>query len=540
MSQSLGLAVKDGILQYTSPSAIQRADHATDGGCMRKWWFRYVARIPEPQSKGAMVGQEMHSRLEHRLKTGENVLTDLERAGERFLPTWKVPLQNIERPMHEVGARLTCAGILTVGMIDWWNDSGIWITSTGQQTMMQGVELADWKSTSNFKYAKSATELLEAIQMIAYGRYAVLNGYHNAPIRLSHVYFLTRGRPEARKVTVAEKPDFFRAAWEDRVTPVVQSMKETARCDKPDQVPYNSESCGAFGGCAYRDQCPRSSDEILQQVFGSAKATQLKKKGEENMSLLGMLPKKANGQSATVNRYSQALNEIKRAGRGAPGLTGKAAAVIAEATKVDVPAGGGFAGSGDLAELTLQDPEQIFELLRELQALPAEDPGITPPDMPPPDKTHEPIPETAPQEVQEAAAPVEEKRRRGRPKKAKEDNPGTATADHHLVVQGTFVPAQEVIVAINAIPSKGAQDLAPLVYAQAKALAEKASVVDIRCAPDDSPLAFGKWKGVLLAQLAQTRPQAGNYYLLTGGDELLIVAAGAFRQAADLVVEGVR
>ena len=102
------------------------------------------------------------------------------------------------------------------------------------------------------------------------------------------------------------------------------------------------------------------------------------------------------------------------------------------------------------------------------------------------------------------------------------------------------IPPAGLILYINAIPSTPCPSLDSYV----DALAERLRVgygqgaVDIRCAPDGSPLAFGKWKGALAA-LAREAPPCGVYVVFTEGREIHAVVADALASKA-FVVRGVR
>ena len=69
--------VVDGVMQYTSVSAMQKA-HA----CVRQWRYKYVERLPDnPPSKGQLRGMQGHSRIQTFLQKGLDVLDPLERLG---------------------------------------------------------------------------------------------------------------------------------------------------------------------------------------------------------------------------------------------------------------------------------------------------------------------------------------------------------------------------------------------------------------------------------------------------------------------------
>jgi hypothetical protein len=107
----------------------------------------------------------------------------------------------------------------------------------------------------------------------------------------------------------------------------------------------------------------------------------------------------------------------------------------------------------------------------------------------------------------------------------------TITAGIHLFTDG--VPIKTA--------ANDARPLDPYVDSLERALREKyVPAGDIRCAPDESPLAFGKWRGVLAAFARQSPPAAGTYYVDTRGREIVEVVVDALRPQCVTFVRGGR
>jgi len=84
-------------------------------------------------------------------------------------------------------------------------------------------------------------------------------------------------------------------------------------------------------------------------------------------------------------------------------------------------------------------------------------------------------------------------------------------------------------------------DLGPEVDALAEQLARQHNAADLRCAPSDSPLSFGKWKGALTAVLrAEFTPRTSLCGLRCLGDEVREVAAQAIASKFTTVIWGRR
>ena len=69
---------------------------------------------------------------------------------------------------------------------------------------------------------------------------------------------------------------------------------------------------------------------------------------------------------------------------------------------------------------------------------------------------------------------------------------------------------------VNATPTKGGTDLSKYADDIAKALAAKEKLVDVRCAPKDSALAYDGWKALMRAS-AIKNPPTGLCFIYSGG-----------------------
>lgn len=155
---SLGPVVLHGVLRYLSVSQLDKFDERVDGGCERRWWFRYVARKPEPERAPAKLGTQIHAQIEHYLKTGQDTLGPLARAGSRFIPRPGSDLL-VEYPFGRlwehapagyhgpVVSLLSAGGVPFVGKVDLLHTRGFWLDDEGVERLEPGVpEIVDWKA----------------------------------------------------------------------------------------------------------------------------------------------------------------------------------------------------------------------------------------------------------------------------------------------------------------------------------------------------------------------------------------------------------
>jgi hypothetical protein len=599
-----GKAVVDGVIQYLSPSQIASADAESYGGCPRRWWFNKVAGKKEPTSKAQARGTELHEQIENYLRTGQKALDRTILAGKHYIPDPDSSLL-IEHSIDD--GILTAAGIPVVGFID-----------LVIPRLPKSVEIRDWKFTGNLDYATPSNKLPDMIPMVAYGEWAARR-YEVLEIRLTHVYFSTKVRKSEKKSIAVTRSDISRR-W-NRAEGVARSMIDWARESECSQVPANTKSCKAYGGCPHATYCPTSRDQTLVDIFGAAGAAHLT--GEKPMSLL-QIPglaaikdqlKAAEAAAAnipdgpTVGEIIIAVDKIVRSGHGIPNLTGEAAARWRDAPPP----------SGTLAQATLSKAVEIVQLAQELNVPdPVENdvPAILPPDAPkskpelaaepvegfspapvdvliyeppiPATKSFIPTPtseeveayprtdpvegHSTPEAVAEACAAVEspvaaaldllkgskcgKKERQnaaevleeaivalstnegaGAPvggipksevKKAVDDAYAAGRRKALEEITTAYEEDQRIRVYVDCYPEVPAKSLDRWADDLAAKLAENCGAADIRCAPEKSPLAFGKWKGALAALVRESELEPG-VYVIDSRTEFAAVVAEAIR-----------
>jgi hypothetical protein len=285
-------AVYNGTINFLSVSSVTMFDPSQDGGCNRAWFFRYVEGIKKPEN---VQGVDIHKQIEHYYKTGEDVLTPIVRAGKHFMPARGEDLL-IEHKIDESSRALTARGIPFRLSIDLAHSRGTFIDSTGEvkQDRPKTAEVIDWKSIADIaKYAKRGPQLIDTIQMAGYGETIRRADPSLDYARLSHVYFQTRGRKHSEKRTALFLIETVKDRWQG-VENVVDQMVDVAKEVDAMRVDPNWDSCGAYGGCFYRERCPRSPDRVILDLFGKGKGMSLLKTLQAQTGLTG-LPSQAAG-----------------------------------------------------------------------------------------------------------------------------------------------------------------------------------------------------------------------------------------------------
>lgn len=582
------------ILEKVSVSQIASFDPTQPAGCPRRWWFRYVAGKPEPETVSKSKGKDFHTSIEHYLKTGEDVLSPEVRAGKHLIRRGERQHVEVQVPDRVFRLGLDFAGVYLSGRIDLLDCGTVHLDGEGAEVSEDVIEVLDWKTTSSIAaYGKSGAALLTDPQMVGYGL-AVLNADKYADrVRLSHVYFQTRGQKLAAKRTIVATRDHLEGEHR-RLIAVVNDMQRVAEISDASEVPKNLLACSAYRGCPHASYCPKTEAERLKNIWRTPMSLRRATPAPQTQVTPAQQPAPAAPPAQAVHTAP-----VQPATTTYPVRAEIEAKLRAEIERTDD--GEGCADCGE--ELTIRNVSRLTDGTIKHIGCKGAPPQITPPDQPvitlaqsfepvPPESIQtlpaaarelaaqnvEPRRETAKSEAQGAAeAP---KRGRGRPRKTEpepESQPGSPPAaveqrTERAAVQEAEHTRTDIRPALQAHESRDlaqseqhelpasavpentilivdalvetcemVYDLGPEVDALAEQLARQHNAADLRCAPADSPLSFGKWKGALTAVLrAEFTPRTSLCGLRCLGDEVREVAAQAIASKFTTVIWGRR
>ncbi len=569
-----GSAVVDGVPQYFSPSALMTADPDSESGCLRKWWFTYIAKIKEPPTKAQAEGIALHSSIEDYLLNGKK--EELSQLALPGLPIIPEPGPDLKVEWDIAGGALETAplrvrGVPIAGYIDLVHQRG---TNKGGSDISDTrdpvgtVEVIDWKTSGNPKYIKSPKEMASTLQMTAYGKWATTVWPDTEWVRLSHGYFITKGKNTPKKVSLRVHRDQIDQRWK-HIDKLAGYLIDVAKETNPDKVPGNARACEAYRGCFHRDHCSFAMHNSLDDLGGPLPQTNLedlgyqKPQGEIVTSLLARIknknaPEESKKPSATdvaaekmrlakeevLARWpglDQVLTDLEALGLGMPQLSGEAAKAYATLNGLTLSSDA-LAGSGTLGQCSFNDPAELPAVLAEAKDLasgnaPAEEEeapaAILPPDAPSAKTVAVPAAVDA---AIEAAAAEPTKKKGGRPKKVVDAEPVVETQDTTVVNNNVTIvnsgANEQVFIYVDALPSVASESLWPLVNSIVETLSKKHGADDIRCAPNkDSSLAFGGWKGILAHALRLAYPKipAGHHVLDGAASETGQVVAETMR-----------
>lgn len=270
-------AVIDGRIVRLSASSVEKFDDTTPFGCERKWYFSYVLGLKEPTMASQELGSAVHSQIEHYLGTGQEGFDKRVLPGLAFVrPLRALPAGTLEVEKPLADGLLTSHGIPFSGFIDIRNASGSFINSAGASESEESaiVEILDWKTTSSISnYAKTPEELAENIQVTAYAKHELLrSGVGLDGVRVSHVYFQTKGAAKAAKVTVRLSRQAVESSW-SKVERLVEKMNHAVTMQDVGQLPRAADprKCDR---CPFAFQCitntavqtPGKSMSLLNQL----------------------------------------------------------------------------------------------------------------------------------------------------------------------------------------------------------------------------------------------------------------------------------
>ena len=588
------------VLNYSSVSQLERFER-----CPMSWWLRYIEGAREKESKSREIGTECHRQLEHYLKTGEDVLSRITAPGKRLLPEIRYDAPGMTDLFVEYGlnekpkptpdtkffppeeSKLVLDGVPFIGYVDLHHIRDEYVGEDGitRADPKNTIEVLDHKTTGGSRedpwcWAKRSEDLINTAQMAGYAIWASRSGLAMTHVRLSHIYYATKGTPQAIKRTALVGVDLVaKRCYELEAT--VGRMKEVAQIQKRDDCPGNLDACEAFGGCDFKPICPRYRRQTpIQKV---------------RMALL-IKPKTPAPIPPPVNSAPNPQLAVKTAPQrkitiiDEPDETSRPSQVITHACEAKVGLVYRLPDDTLVISLGIQDGKFAFvptaggppiTISGVERIVPQPMPGLAAKAEEAPAPTLEAAPDenaapAASQAAPEACAEtaqleVPPPKRRGRPAKAAKPAPveaeetqvvddtpqnapvETKLANGHTVVIQPSAPAtaplpvtlegsspDELLLFVGCCPNIAAESLDGYVAELHANLRETFGVDDIRFVSDkNSPLAYGAWKGALAA-LVRASPPPSRPYVAQRGEltDVVIEALAPLRACGEGLMTG--
>jgi hypothetical protein len=314
-------AVQDGKLMSVSPSQIQRWLE-----CPRQWYFDKVERRGNVATASQEQGTAMHTQMEEYFELGKvpehpscQAALELD-----IIPrgtTLEMGRVAIEQP-RDFNTKLVMAGTQVMARVDFQ------FKPIAGDTFL----VLDWKSCKNYQYVKSPDELSRNPQGIIYLHYGFSQFEGTKTGRFGHVYLKTTSTYGAKaSITDRLSKQQVREGYEE-LENVVREMQVAAGASDQQEVRYNQQACGKFGGCPYRAVCNAGGQKHyfdMDEFMGKEKPATPETQKKSLSSFLnsfknGTLPKKTFTEKVNTNeapappRTLSMRDQMMRPNRAAP------------------------------------------------------------------------------------------------------------------------------------------------------------------------------------------------------------------------------
>jgi hypothetical protein len=238
--------------------------------CERKWAWRYIAKLRTSQHPAAALGTEVENeQLQPYLKNGTTFdysrdSGNIAASGLAFLPKPDPDhaLQThfaIPSPTWADGQHV---GFGIQGYVDLWKPQG-GMPALDVSELEDGTPaIVDFKTTGNWKYAKTKETLKTDVQAQLYAT-AAMYETGARKIDLIWIYFGTKGPRKAKRIHLRVHAPEVAEQFEKINATALEMHAARKSVINPLELMPNTDSCEAFGGCPYRSNCNLSPGEIV-------------------------------------------------------------------------------------------------------------------------------------------------------------------------------------------------------------------------------------------------------------------------------------
>ncbi len=228
--------------------------------CQRLWGWKYIARLQTPQSPAALLGDEVDSgQLQPYLRDGRpfDFTKDsgyIAASILAYLPPSQHPGLEVQRKFVMASPSFETTPFGYQGFVD------LWLPKGGMPGIDDGPVVSDFKTTSDFKWAKTEKTLATDVQANLYAMNALLETGERK-VNLVWLYMRTRGARAAKRVHLRVDADHVAEQF-GRIDETGQTIFKTRKASvDEDAEKYvlalepNAETCDKYGGCPFRDRC---------------------------------------------------------------------------------------------------------------------------------------------------------------------------------------------------------------------------------------------------------------------------------------------
>lgn len=243
--------------------------------CERKWTLESLHRLRGPPSSSMAVGTALHKQIEDWYLRGVEPKSPLARAGVENLPARGSGLIVIEKALDKAdptGAidpdtkKIKRVPSLFTGAFPWKGFIDLLYQPLG---MTQRVQVWDHKSTTNLMWAKSNQELREDLQLNVYAKWCFDSDAALEVVDVFHNYLVTStmNQTEVRASSISRAENAKHWQHIDARAKEMQVISDMAQQSQDSnfwqRAKPNFDSCGAYGGCAFREMCDKHHNRSI-------------------------------------------------------------------------------------------------------------------------------------------------------------------------------------------------------------------------------------------------------------------------------------
>jgi hypothetical protein len=217
-----------------SPSQIKLFSY----GCQRKWAFRHILKLPEPEQTFQELGKDVHKHNENYLKYNIEPPRDTKSGQIAHVGLAQLPKPG---PNHRIEEHL----YLSYG--------GLQFHGFADLVDLFTLTVYDYKTTSDFQWALSPEELATDPQALIYSMFVHEQTKTGGPFPLHWMYYKTREPYTLRSVKATLSIAQLHTNFSRHVLPSAYKMDDIRRVADPitydpNELPGNAAACNAYGG----------------------------------------------------------------------------------------------------------------------------------------------------------------------------------------------------------------------------------------------------------------------------------------------------
>ncbi len=259
-----------------SASSLTTFDTDTGFGCKRKWWFKYVQKLPDPPGPGAELGGKLHKAIEMR---------------------WAdTPMQEILAPAKEFIAEVHAGGWhLEVELKDDKLLPGFDFIGYIDAINPEKKIIRDWKTMKTLQYAKPSMMLEKDLQM---NLYAAAVADADEDITIEHISITTQKPYQVLRTAAVSTPAIRQAAVQKALALGAGMQQYMSITDVKDTEPDRSK-CNF---CPYKNNCPTGEKtmNLLSSILNAKPAAAPAPVAPPATVPTGILPPEAPKAAASV------------------------------------------------------------------------------------------------------------------------------------------------------------------------------------------------------------------------------------------------